>query len=84
MKLERFELLPNDIRLPVKSFVDNLDKFYNHIDTRPVNKAQWQALNYGLLEIGNISFKNLYRQHDKIALEIAHVVKGNYFNVLET
>ena len=84
IKLERFELLPNDIRLPVKSFVDNLDKFYNHINTRPVNKAQWQALNYGLLEIGNISFKNLRRRHDEIALEIAHVVKGNYFDVLET
>ena len=32
----------------------------------------------------NISFKNLRRRHDEIVLEIAHVVKGNYFDVLET
>ena len=31
VKLERFELLPNDIRLPVKNFVDALDRFYNVI-----------------------------------------------------
>ena len=83
VKLERFELLPNDIRLPVRNFVDQLDKFYNTIATRPVNKAQWQALNYGLLEIGNISFKNLRQRHDEIALEIARVIKRNYFDVLE-
>ena len=76
--------MPNDLRLPIKNFVDRLDKFYNAIVSRLVNKAQWQALNYGLLEIGNISFKNLRRRHDEIVLEIAHVVKGNYFDVLET
>ena len=84
VKLERFELLPNDLRLPIKNFVDRLDKFYNTIASRPVNKAQWQALNYGLLEIGNISFKSIRQRHDEVALEIARVVKGNYFDVLET
>ena len=83
VKLERFELLPNDLRLPIKDFVDRLDKFYNSISTRPIDKAQWQALNYGLLEIGNISFKSIRQRHDEIALEIARVLKGNYFNVLE-
>ena len=83
IKLERFELLPNDIRIPVKNFIDNLDKFYNDIATRPIDRAQWQALNYGLIEIGKVSFKNLRQRHDEIALEIARIAKGGYFDVLE-
>ena len=83
VKLERFELLPNDIRLPLKNFVDRLDKFYNAIATCPIDRAQWQALNYGLIEIGKISFKNLRQRHDTIALEIVRVYQGGYFGVLE-
>lgn len=71
--LDRFHLLPNDIRLPVQKLVDGLDKFYNHIATRPVDKAQWQALNFGLREIGKISFKGLRPNHARIALEVARV-----------
>ena len=83
VKLERFELLPNDLRIPVWNFVDSLDKFYNDITTRSINPAQWQALNYGLIEIGKVSFKNLCQRHDEIVLEIARVAKGGYFDVLE-
>ena len=84
VKLERFELLPNDIRIPVRNFIDSLDKFYNNITTRSINPAQWQALNYGLIEIGKVSFKNLRQRYDEIVLEIARVAKGGYFDVLET
>ena len=45
VKLERFELLPNDIRLPIKDFVDKLDKFYNSIATRPVKDRKSTRLN---------------------------------------
>ena len=83
IKLERFEFLPNDIKLPVERLVHGLDKFYNSIATLPVDKAQWQALNYGLIEIGKVSFKNLRQRHDEIALEIARLAKGGYFDVLE-
>ena len=83
IKLERFEFLPNDIKLPVEHLVYGLDKFYNSIATLPVDKAQWQALNYGLIEIGKVSFKNLRQRHDEIALEIARLAKGGYFDVLE-
>ena len=41
-------------------------------------------MNYGLIEIGKVSFKNLRQRHDKIMLEIARVAKGGYFDVLET
>ena len=84
VKLERFELLPNDIRIPIRNFVDSLDKFYNDITTRSINPAQWQALNYGLIEIGKVSFKNLRQRYDEIVLKIARVAKGGYFDVLET
>ena len=84
VKLERFELLPNDIRIPIRNFVDSLDRFYNDITTRSINPAQWQALNYGLIEIGKVSFKNLRQRYDEIVLEIARVAKGGYFDVLET
>ena len=84
VKLERFELLPNDIRIPIRNFVDSLDKFYNDITTRSINPTQWQALNYGLIEIGKVSFKNLRQRYDEIVLEIARVAKGGYFDVLET
>ena len=86
VQLERFELLPNDIRLPVKNLVDSLDRFYNVISTAHsiVNKAEWQALNYRLIEIGKISLKNLRRRHDKIVLEISRVVRGGYFSLLES
>ena len=83
IKLERFEFLPNDIKLPVERLVHGLDKFYNSIATLPVDKAQWQALNYGLIEIDKVSFKNLRQRHDEIALEIARLAKGGYFDVLE-
>ena len=83
VKLERFELLPNDLRIPVRNFVNSLDKFYNDITTRSIDPAQWQALNYGLIEIGKVSFKNLRQRHDEIVLEIARVAKGGYFDVLE-
>ena len=83
IKLKRFEYLPNDIKLPVERLVHGLDKFYNSIATLPVNKAQWQALNFRLIEIGKVSFKNLRQRHDEIALEIACLVKGGYFDVLE-
>ena len=83
IKLERFELLPNDIRISVRNFINSLDKFYNDITTRSINPAQWQALNYGLIEIGKVSFKNLRQRYDEIVLEIARVAKGGYFDVLE-
>ena len=84
VQLERFELLPNDIRLPVKNFVDALDRFYNVIAAyRTItNRAEWQALNYGLIEIGKISFKNLRQRHDEIALQVSRVVRGGYFEIL--
>ena len=85
MKLERFELQPNDIRLPVQNFVDALDRFYNVLGSYHtiVNQAEWQALNYGLIEIGKISFKNLRQRHDEIALDISRVIRGGYFGILE-
>ena len=85
VKLERFELLPNDIRLPVQNFVDALDRFYNVLGSYHtiLNQAEWQALNYGLLEIGKISFKNLRQRHDEIALDISRVIRGGYFSILE-
>ena len=84
VKLERFELLPNDIRLPVKNFVDALDRFYNVIAAYHTitNRAEWQALNYGLIEIGKISFKNLRQRHDEIALQVSRVIRGGYFEIL--
>ena len=84
VKLERFELLPNDIRLPVKNFVDALDRFYNVIAAYHTitNRAEWQALNYGLIEIGKISFKNLRQRHDEIALQVSRVIPGGYFEIL--
>ena len=84
VKLERFELLPNDIRLPVRNFVDALDRFYNVIAAYHTitNRAEWQALNYGLIEIGKISFKNLSQRHDEIALQVSRVVRGGYFEIL--
>ena len=85
VKLERFELLPNDICLPVKNFVNALDRFYNVIAAYHTitNRAEWQALNYGLIEIGKISFKNLRQRHDEIALDISRVIRGGYFGILE-
>ena len=85
VQLERFELLPNDIRLPVKNLVDSLDRFYNVLGSYHtiINQAEWQALNYGLLEIGKISFKNLRQRHDEIALDISRVIQGGYFSILE-
>ena len=85
VQLERFELLPNDIRLPVKNFVDGLDRFYNVLSSYHtiINQAEWQALNYGLIEIGKISFKNLRQRHDEIALDISRVIRGGYFGILE-
>ena len=85
VKLERFELLPNDIRLPVQNFVDALDRFYNVLGSYHsiVNRAEWQALNYGLIEIGKISFKNLRQRHDEITLDISRVIRGGYFSILE-
>ena len=84
VKLERFELLPNDIRLPVKNFVDALDRFYNVIAAYHTitNRAEWQALNYRLIEIRKISFKNLRQRHDEIALQVSRVVRGGYFEIL--
>ena len=41
-------------------------------------------MNYGLIEIGKVSFKNLRQRYDEIVLEIARVAKGGYFDVLET
>ena len=83
IKLERFEFLPNDIKVPVERLVHGLDKFYNSIATLPIDKGQWQALNYGLIEIGKVSFKNLRQRHDEVALAIARIAKGGYFDVLE-
>ena len=83
IKLERFEFLPNDIKAPVERLVHGLDKFYNQIATLPIDKGQWQALNYGLIEIGKVSFKNLRQRHDEVVLAIARITKGGYFDVLE-
>ena len=82
IKLEQFEFLPNDIKAPIERLVHGLDKFYNQIATLPIDKGQWQALNYGLIEIGKVSFKNLRQRHDEVALAIARIAKGGYFDVL--
>ena len=78
--------MPNDIRLPVKNFVDALGRFYNVIAAYHTitNRAEWQALNYGLIEIRKISFKNLRQRHDKIALAVSRIVRGGYFGILES
>ena len=83
IKLDRFQLLPNDIKDPVERLVHGLDKFYNHIRTTNVTHEEWRSLHFGLHEISEISFKGLRPNHTRIALAIARVYNGNYFNVLD-
>ena len=67
----------------LKSLIDRLERLKKTLRDQGycTNKAEFQSWNYGLKEIGSISFKSLRKRQVDIVKNLSRVWRSNYFGL---
>lgn len=75
----------DDLRACFEEFVFKFDGFTENFEARApkVTKQQWQALNFGLREIGKVSFAGLRRNYEQIVTQLVYIYRDRYFDWIE-
>ncbi len=82
--LDRSKISP-DLHDCFKELSWKLDSLFEDFDTRAtsITSQEWQALNFGLREIGRVSFKGLRPNYTKILTQLARIFHDRYFDWIE-
>jgi hypothetical protein len=73
-----------DQRRAFESLVDKIQSFGFDLESRApaVTRVQWQSLDWGLKEVGKISFAGLRRNYKEILSRLVQISEQGYFNWL--
>ena len=82
--IEEFPDTPRDHIRKFKHFLERLLDLRDALDERAptIVAAQWQSLDWGLKEIGKISFGGIQRNYKTVLRRIVEVVDNGYFEFL--
>jgi hypothetical protein len=67
-----------------KSFADKIQSFGFDLETHTpaVTHVQWQSLNWGLKEVGKVSFAGLRRNYREVLSRLVQISEQGYFDWL--
>jgi hypothetical protein len=73
-----------DQRRAFESLADKIQSFGFDLETRApaVTRAQWQSLDWGLKEVGKVSFAGLRRNYKEILSRLVQISEQGYFDWL--
>jgi hypothetical protein len=73
-----------DQRRAFESLADKIQSFGFDLEARApaVNRAQWQSLDWGLKEIGKVSFAGLWRNYKEVLCRLVQISEQGYFDWL--
>ena len=82
--IEEFPDAPRDHIRKFKHFLERLLDLRDALDERAptIVAAQWQSLDWGLKEIGKISFGGIRRNYETVLRRVVEVVDNGYFEFL--
>ena len=82
--IEEFPDAPRDHIRKFKHFLERLLDLRDALDERAptIVAAQWQSLDWGLKEIGKISFGGIRRNYETVLRRVVGVVDNGYFEFL--
>jgi hypothetical protein len=74
---------PNQ-RCAFESLADKIQSFGFDLESRApvVTRIQWQSLNWGLKEVGKVSFAGLWRNYKEILCRLVQISEQGYFDWL--
>jgi hypothetical protein len=74
----------SDQRRAFESLADKIQSFGFDLEIRAptVTRVQWQSLDWGLKEIGKVSFAGLRRNYKEILSRLVQISEQGYFNWL--
>ena len=82
--IKEFPDAPKDHIRKFKHFLERLLDLRDALDERAptIVAAQWQSLDWGLKEIGKISFGGIRRNYETVLRRVVEVVDNGYFEFL--
>jgi hypothetical protein len=71
-----------DQRRAFESLADKIQSFSFDLETRApaVTRVQWQSLDWGLKEVGKVSFAGLRRNYKEVLSRLVQISEQGYFN----
>jgi hypothetical protein len=81
---EHWSSATSDQRRTFESLADKIQSFGFDLETcaPAVTRVQWQSLDWGLKEIGKVSFAGLWRNYKEVLCRLVQISKQGYFNWL--
>jgi hypothetical protein len=81
---EHWSNVTPDQRRAFESLVDKIQSFSFDLESRApaVTRVQWQSLDWGLKEVGKVSFAGLWRNYQEVLSRLVQISEQGYFDWL--